>query len=595
MTQYYCRSRPTVTWATGHAYSLGDKVIATSSTTKQGYCFECTTAGTSHASTEPTWNTTLGGTVVDNTVTWTTRGGAQKWQASLAYVAGERVTRVNVSTGTYNGGSAGGVWECTVGGTSNSTEPAWPSSPTDNSTTQTDNTVTWKFHKCTSWDNCGPNLGAILQGAGSGIAGGDTVYVSKTHAENNTANTSTIVLTAPGNETTGGAVKVLCIDDTGMPTSGFTLATGAVIKCTGTTSDVTVAGFGYYYGITFESDSRTVFVVGAGTLAGVILENCLLWLNHANSGADVVIGTSATSSSDVLLINTQVKFGAAGHAVALYGGRVKWRDTAPAVALGTSPTNLFSNGTHLTGAASFEGENLDFSNLTGGGSTGILGSLNLLGVGHRMIFRDCKMPTSFQYADGAGAIDRVGAAIADFVNCDSGNTNYRVHREHPFGTLDEELTLIKASGATDGTTPISWKLVSRATAQSNGGWPFALASFPIVFWNDNSGGSKTATVEILVDSASNWNNDDIWLELGYPAGSSDTLGGKATSNKASIVASNAALTSSGASWTTTGMTHPNAQKLSVSFTPGKKGWIRGTVHLAKANVTAYVDPVLKVS
>lgn len=35
--------------------------------------FECTTAGTSHASTQPTWPTTAGGTVTDSSVTWTAR------------------------------------------------------------------------------------------------------------------------------------------------------------------------------------------------------------------------------------------------------------------------------------------------------------------------------------------------------------------------------------------------------------------------------------------------------------------------------------------------------------------------------------------
>jgi hypothetical protein len=584
-----------VTWATGHSYSLGDKVIATSGTTKQGYCFECTVAGTSHASTEPTWNTTLGGTVVDNTVTWTTRGAAQKWQASTAYVAGERITRVNVSTGTYNGNGAGGVWECTVGGTTAGSEPSWPSSPVDNSTTQTDNTVTWKFHHSTSWDNCHPNLGALVGGVNSGFAAGDMCLVSKTHAENNTANISTILVSAPGNETSGGASHILCIDDTGMPTSGFTLATGAVVKCSGTTSDVTVSGPAYFYGITFQSDSRNVLVAGATAPAATILENCLLFLNHTNS-ADIEVGTSAASSCEIKLVNTQVKFGkTTTQYIALLVGRITWRDTAPAVALGSAPQILFSNTTHLSGGCVLECENLDFSNLTGGAGTGITDSINLLGAPHKMLFRDCKLPSSFNYAVGAGAIDRAGAALMDFINCDSGSTNYRIHREHPHGTIDEETTLVKASGATDGTTPVSWKMVSRSTSQSNLGWPYALASFPILFWNDNSGGSKTATVEILVDSASNWNNDDIWLDLGYAAGSSDTLGGKATSNKSSILASNAALTSSGASWTTTGMTHPNAQKLSVTFTPGKKGWIRGTVHLAKANVTAYLDPVLKVT
>lgn len=57
-------------WATATAYSLNDRVEPT---TPNGYVYECTTAGTSHASTEPTWPTTGIGssTVSDGTAVWT--------------------------------------------------------------------------------------------------------------------------------------------------------------------------------------------------------------------------------------------------------------------------------------------------------------------------------------------------------------------------------------------------------------------------------------------------------------------------------------------------------------------------------------------
>jgi len=57
-------------WATGTAYALGDFVHAT---TFNGFRYECTTAGTSHASTEPTWPLEEGATVADESVVWTCR------------------------------------------------------------------------------------------------------------------------------------------------------------------------------------------------------------------------------------------------------------------------------------------------------------------------------------------------------------------------------------------------------------------------------------------------------------------------------------------------------------------------------------------
>lgn len=62
-------------WVTGAvAYSVGD-CIQPSAGNENGLRYECTTAGTSHASTEPTWPTSgIGSTVTDGTAVWTLKG-----------------------------------------------------------------------------------------------------------------------------------------------------------------------------------------------------------------------------------------------------------------------------------------------------------------------------------------------------------------------------------------------------------------------------------------------------------------------------------------------------------------------------------------
>jgi len=81
------------TWGTATAYSIGDIVVPTTLAT---YYYECTTAGTSHAVTEPTWPTTPGGTVSDNGVVWKTGGknaNANTGQARFTLgAAGDSVT-----------------------------------------------------------------------------------------------------------------------------------------------------------------------------------------------------------------------------------------------------------------------------------------------------------------------------------------------------------------------------------------------------------------------------------------------------------------------------------------------------------------------
>lgn len=58
-------------WVANTAYILGQDVQPTVSNGKR---YEVTTAGTSDASTEPTWPVTIGDTVTDGTVVWTCKG-----------------------------------------------------------------------------------------------------------------------------------------------------------------------------------------------------------------------------------------------------------------------------------------------------------------------------------------------------------------------------------------------------------------------------------------------------------------------------------------------------------------------------------------
>jgi hypothetical protein len=63
-------------WVANTAYALGDRVVCTlgyGTTARRAFVYECTTAGTSHAATEPTWPNT--GTVADGAgdLVWTCR------------------------------------------------------------------------------------------------------------------------------------------------------------------------------------------------------------------------------------------------------------------------------------------------------------------------------------------------------------------------------------------------------------------------------------------------------------------------------------------------------------------------------------------
>lgn len=77
-------------WTATTAYTTSDYVIPT---TANGRLYKCTTAGTS-AGSEPTWPTTVGGTVSDGTAVWT--------EQTVAFDAG---TAPEVTGGSYVRGS----------------------------------------------------------------------------------------------------------------------------------------------------------------------------------------------------------------------------------------------------------------------------------------------------------------------------------------------------------------------------------------------------------------------------------------------------------------------------------------------------------
>jgi len=74
-------------WQASTAYSAGDYVVPTSA---NGHIYKCTSAGTSDSG-EPSWPTTDGNTVEDNTVTWqcVENGDLEHYEVSGdGYIAG---------------------------------------------------------------------------------------------------------------------------------------------------------------------------------------------------------------------------------------------------------------------------------------------------------------------------------------------------------------------------------------------------------------------------------------------------------------------------------------------------------------------------
>lgn len=122
-------------WSAGATQNVGDIV---NPVTYNGFSYLCIVAGTTGAS-QPTWPTTIGGTVVDGTVTWQavayvdfpTSQPTGTWAATTPETGGFTIT---VPTRPHL------AFVATVGGTTGGTQPNWPVNP---GATVVDGTVTW--------------------------------------------------------------------------------------------------------------------------------------------------------------------------------------------------------------------------------------------------------------------------------------------------------------------------------------------------------------------------------------------------------------------------------------------------------------------
>ena len=425
---------------------------------------------------------------------------------------------------------------------------------------------TWALAKAT--------LAAALTAAGAG----GTVYVSASHAE---SQASSMTLTSPGTVT--APVRVLCVDDTGNPEPPTTLASTASVATTGATILGLGAGVTYVYGLHFIAasgfNSATFQITGTTSSWRWIIDTCILEAG-STGGVGMVLGDFGSNRRDqeVVLKNTILKFNSSAQ-YATVRGRLVWNGGS--VDSGTVP-NLLFNYTNPN-EQSVEIRGVDLSAL-GSGKT-------LVGLGNAddSYFRlqNCKLGSSVAIATGSWN-SPVGAV--EVVNCDSADTNYRYYKSTYQGEIFHESTIVRTGGASDGTTPISRKMVSTANTQFFS--PLELG--PLAVWNETVGSSVTSTVEVVTDGVT-LTDAEAWLEVEYLGTSGYPLNLFGSDRTADILATPANQTASSETWTTTGLTSPVKQKLSVSFTPQEKGPIKFRVMLAKASTTLYVCPKVDFS
>lgn len=451
-------------------------------------------------------------------------------------------------------------FRCTTAGISGASEPSWNLSKgaTTVSATATFTEVTG--NSTYSWS--APSISITLMLGGSWAASGDTVYVASDHnysiAGNLNYNIGTLILPC----------LVVCVNPAGsVPPVAADVTTGAVETTSLTTN---VNGVAVWDGIKLESSRSSSNTL---TLAGPYNQflNCILSVS-ANASLALSINNSATAD----LVNTPVSFGNAASFINIQQGKLTWRNTLSALA-GTVPTTKLFGGNLQNAWVLLDG--VDLASMSSGALV-----LNASGNYNCQIsFVNCKLNAGVTIATLNGAAN----TGVDLIISDSTNTGYRQERRTIEGTLSAETTFVLTGGASDGVTPISWKVVT--TSSNNILVPFEC--FPIAVWNTSTS-PVTATVEI--ESNATLTNADVWLEVETLDTSGFPISALHSSALATPLTTAANLPTSSATWAG-GLGSAVKQYLQVTFTPALAGYVRGAVKVGKASQTLYINPQITLT
>lgn len=411
-----------------------------------------------------------------------------------------------------------------------------------------------------------------LEAAGPASAAGDRLWVASDHAE---TKAGSLTVTLPG--TSANPNWVACVDFSGStPPVAADLRTTATIATTGSAS-LNIVGTAYFYGIGTQRNTSAAnqqIVLAGGSNDFQYWENCSHTLNSTGSTAKIALG-SGNGGQMVVFVNTTVGFGHVGQQLQVHC-RLDWLDT-PSAITGTVPTTLILPG--FSGTCRLVMRGIDLS-AAGSGKNLVDMSQSLPGFVQAI---DCKTNASVTLT--TGSVPAFGCCRAEFVNYGSSTTNYQYYYQDYAGVVTHETTIVKTSpaGASDGATPISRKMVSSANSK----W-FMPLEIPVYFWSDSTS-SQTITFSCVTDNVT-LTDADIGLRLSYQGTSGNPLSVAAYDRSASILATGANQTSDSSTWTTTGLTTPVKQQISVTVTPTAKGVQRAYIQLMRPSTTVYVDP-----
>lgn len=563
-------------WATGTVKAAGALVRQNAApSVGNERVFVCVVAGTTHATTEPTWTVTRGAKTTDNTVTWQECTGLSGVNGDLTNTPNwTTIKNTAIVLGQIIKRDSGASYQiCTTSGTAgNGAEPGFSDTA---GTTTADNTVTW-----TSLGAVGNFTGAQAPHARVANAlatnwgaAGNTIYVENSHAE-----TQSTAVTWAGASTLASGQRIVCHNGGAYPPAAANVSTGATVTCSGVAA-ISVTGLNLYIeGVTFTTTANGgTQSCGSTQSSFTKLKNCNFVFSGAAAASNSVrFGGASGLGGRVVMENCTFTFNHASQFVGFNNGRVDWYNTASALGGATFPTSFMALVS--IGGMELNAWGIDLSAL-GAGKT-IFTPTTIPG---NFTFSNCKLGGSVtKFATPTAAASRV-----NFINCNSADVNYDTSVGDYTGTLTTETTVVLTGGASDGTTPISWKVIT--TANSKFVQPFECP--PIAIWNTTVGAAVTATIQGIWGGGAVPNDDEIWVEYEYLGTSGFPQSNLISDAKATVLTTASGQAAGTGTWG--GSTTKFA--LACTFTPREVGLIIARVKCAKVSSTFYIDPKITLT
>lgn len=464
-------------------------------------------------------------------------------------------------------------FRCTTGGTSGGTEAAWA---LGNGSTTTQGTAIFTGDTGAAWTKPWANFLSINNALTSPVSG-DTIYVGHDHAFSAAVSVDIFNL----GTSTANPAKFICVNSAGSvpPVSADLRFTASEATTGANIYRIRGAGSFFFQGITFSAEDAA-----ASAFSGLTMGSSSTYPDLYFESCNFVIGTSSANENMLFSINgrvrmnnTTVKFGGVAQGIVAQG-RLIWTNTPNALAGAVIPTHLFKNVSGVTGTGNpslVTCDGVDFSALT---TNLVQGQANY----GSFSFNNCKL--------GSSTITNTPPANGtriDLVITDSGSSGFRQESYQYPGTLTAETTFTLVGGATDGVTPISWKVVTNA----NAGFLDAVETFQISRWNAAIGAPLTATIEL--ESNATLTTNDVWAEFEVLSTAGFPISAKFTT-KLDILAAPTNLAASAASWNGA-LGGATKQKLTATFTPQIVGLVRCTIFVGKATQTVYINPAFTLA